>query len=128
MKTDKLQESNNELESNNEILIYYQSTIRNVALTSILAFAALTYSRVFIKKSIIYSSGLVLVAVLILIASHILNMNLYNMINNNYKNDKTFTSSNNFLTINILFIISHIIMILFASVTFFKIITNNKLK
>ncbi len=59
METDKLQKKDLELQSNKDILMYYQTTIRNVALTTTVSFAALGYSRFYRSKSSIYASGLV---------------------------------------------------------------------
>ena len=84
METDKLQKKDLELQSNKDILMYYQTTIRNVALTTAVSFAALGYSRFYRSKSTIYASGLVLVSLLIISASCIININLYNLINNHY--------------------------------------------
>ena len=65
METDKLQKKDLELQSNKDVLMYYQTTIRNVALTTAVSFAALGYSRFYRGKSTIYASGLVLVSLLL---------------------------------------------------------------
>ena len=126
MGTDKLQKKDLELQSNKDLLMYYQTTIRNVALTTAVSFAALGYSRFYRGKSTIYASGLVLVSLLIIFASCIINLNLYNLIINHNKTDKSLISANNFLSVNILFMISHIIIILFGLYTFYRLITVNK--
>tara|TARA_Y100000816_G_scaffold80916_1_gene55332 strand:+ start:18142 stop:18534 length:393 start_codon:yes stop_codon:yes gene_type:complete len=126
METDKLQKKNLELQSNKDVLMYYQTTIRNVALTTAVSFAALGYSRFYRGKSTIYASGLVLVSLLIIFASCIINLNLYNLIINHTKTDNSLISANNFLSVNILFMISHIIIILFGLYTFYRLITVNK--
>lgn len=126
METDKLQKKDLELQSNKDILMYYQTTIRNVALTTGVSFAALGYSRFYRGKNYLYSSGLVLVSLLIISASTIININLYNLINNHTKTDISLTSANNFLIVNILFMISHIIIILFGLYTFYRLLTGNK--
>jgi hypothetical protein len=129
METDKLQKKNDlELQSNKEILMYYQTTIRNVAITTAVSFAALGYSRFYRGKSPIYSSGLALVSLLIISASCIININLYTFINYHNKTDISLTSANNFLIVNILFMISHAIIIMFGLYTFYRLITDNKLK
>ena len=109
METGKLQKKDLELQSNKDVLMYYQTTIRNVALTTAVSFAALGYSRFYRGKSTMYASGLVLVSLLIISTSYIININLYNLIINHNKNDISLTSANNLLSVNILFIISHII-------------------
>tara|TARA_X000000368_G_scaffold226885_1_gene179077 strand:- start:8047 stop:8427 length:381 start_codon:yes stop_codon:yes gene_type:complete len=126
METNKKNEL--ELQSNKEILMYYQTTIRNVALTTAVSFAALAYSRFYRGKSVIYSSGLTLVSLLIIFASCIININLYNFINNHYKTDISLISANNHLVVNILFMISHLIIILFGLFTFYRLVTNSKFK
>tara|TARA_B110000008_G_C16910647_1_gene540532 strand:+ start:435 stop:821 length:387 start_codon:yes stop_codon:yes gene_type:complete len=128
METDKLQKKDLELQTNKELLMYYQTTIRNVAITTAVSFAALAYSRFYRGKSMLYSSGLVFVSLLIIVASCIINVNLYNMINNHYKINTSLTSGNNFLIVNILFMISHTIIIIFGLYTLFRLITNNKFK
>ena len=126
METDKLQKKDLELQSNKDVLMYYQTTIRNVALTTAVSFAALGYSRFYRGKSTIYSSGLVLVSLLIISSSCIININLYNLIINHSKTDNSLISANNFLSVNILFMISHIMIILFGLYTFYRLITGNK--
>jgi hypothetical protein len=126
METDKLQKKDLELQSNKDILMYYQTAIRNVALTTAVSFAALGYSRFYRGKSTIYTSGLVLVSLFIICASCIININLYNLIINHTKTDNSLISANNFLSVNILFMISHIIIILFGLYTFYRLITGNK--
>ena len=126
METDKLQKKDLELQSNKDILMYYQTTIRNVALTTAVSFAALGYSRFYRGKSTIYASGLVLVSLLIISSSCIININLYNLIINHTKTDNSLISANNFLSVNILFMISHIMIILFGLYTFYRLITGNK--
>ena len=108
--------------------MYYQTTIRNVALTTAVSFAALAYSRFYRGKSVIYSSGLTLVSLLIIFASCIINIKLYNFINNHYKTDISLISANNHLVVNILFMISHLIIILFGLFTFYRLVTNSKFK
>ncbi len=126
METDKLQKKDLELQSNKDVLMYYQTTIRNVALTTAVSFAALGYSRFYRGKSTIYASGLVLVSLLIIFSSCIININLYNLIINHTKTDNSLISANNFLSVNILFMISHIMIILFGLYTFYRLITGNK--
>ena len=126
METDKLQKKDLELQSNKDILMYYQTTIRNVALTTAVSFAALGYSRFYRGKSTIYASGLVLVSLLIISSSCIININLYNLIINHTKTYNSLISANNFLSVNILFMISHIMIILFGLYTFYRLITGNK--
>jgi hypothetical protein len=126
METNKLEKKNLELQSNKDILMYYQTTIRNVVLTTGVSFAALGYSRFYRNKSSIYACGLVLVSLLIISASCIININLYNLITNHTITNISLTSANNLLSVNILFMISHSIIILFTLYTFYRLFTGNK--
>ena len=102
------------LKTNKDILMFYQTTIRNVALTTAVAFASLSYSRFYRNKNSFYSFILTLVSLLILSGSFILNKNLYFIIKNHYKINKLLSSANNFLIVNILFLICHLIIIFYA--------------
>ena len=103
------------LKTNKDILMFYQTSIRNVALTTAVAFASLSYSRFYRNKNSFYSFMLTLVSFLILAGSFILNKNLYIIIRNHNKINKLLTGANNFLIINILFLICHLIIIFYAS-------------
>ena len=124
----KVEKKKLDLQTNKDILMFYQTTIRNVALTTAVSFAALDYSRYYRDKSKLYSTGLVFVSILILSASFIININLYNLITNHTKTDISLTSANNFLMVNILFMISHSILVIFGLYTFYRLITNNKFR
>ena len=126
METDKLQKKDLELQSNKDILMYYQTSIRNVALTTAVSFAALGYSRFYRGKSSIYSSGLTLVSLLIIAASCILNINLYNLMEQHARIDNSLTSANNYLIVNKIFMICHSLIILFGLYTFYRLITGKK--
>ena len=126
METDKLQKKDLELQSNKDILMYYQTSIRNVAITTAVSFAALGYSRFYRGKSSIYSSGLTLVSLLIIAASCILNINLYNLMEQHARVDNSLTSANNYLIVNKIFMICHSLIILFGLYTFYRLITGKK--
>ena len=79
----------NKFESYRDLVMFYQTTIRNVALTTAVSFAALGYSRFYRGKSKMYTSGMVFVSLLIICASFILNYYLYNSIQK-YKDLTTF--------------------------------------
>lgn len=128
MATDKLEKKDLELQSNKELLMYYQSTIRNVVITTALSFAALGYSRFYRGKSIMYTSVLTLVSLILIIASCIINFNLYNLVNYHTKINNSLTSVNNFLIVNVLFVICHCILFLFGLYTFYRLITSQKFK
>lgn len=126
METDKLQKKDLELQSNKDILMYYQTSIRNVALTTAVSFAALGYSRFYRGKSSIYSSGLTLVSLLIIAASCILNINLYNLMEHHARIDNSLTSANNYLIVNKIFMICHSMIILFGLYTYYRLISGKK--
>jgi carbon starvation protein CstA len=119
--------ANLEFESYKDLIMYYQTSIRNVALITTLSFAALVYSRFYRGKSKIYSVGMVFVSILIIITSFILNYHLYNSIQK-YKNLQKTKQISNLELVNILFFIAHIIIILFAFYTLYRLITENTFK
>ena len=120
----KNKNSNLEFESYKDLIMYYQTSIRNVALTTAVSFAALGYSRFYRGKSKIYASGMILVSLLIIVASFILNYHLYNSIQK-YKNLPKTKQISNWEIINILFFTSHIIAICFAFFTLYRVSTGN---
>ena len=115
-------EKNMEFSNYKELIMYYNTTIRNVALTTAVSFAALGYSRYYRGKSKIYSSGLVLVSLMILICSVIINILLFNDIEK-YKNLPKYKKINNWRNVNIIFMCIHLITVLFAFYTFYRLIT-----
>ena len=115
-----------ELKTNKDILMFYQTTLRNIALTTAVSFAALGYSRFYRDKSLFYSSGLVLVSLLLIVCSIIINYNLFNIINKHSKKNKKLSSANNFLIINKIFVIIHILLIVCAAYTFFRLLTGTE--
>ena len=92
------------LQTNKDILMFHQTTIRNVALTTAVSFAALGYSRFYRGKSLLYSSGLVLVSVLLVLCSILLNVNVNNIVVKHYNLDNNLNASNNFVIVNQLFL------------------------
>ena len=126
MKNNNSQKKDLELHSNKDILMYYHTTIRNVALTTALSFAVLTYSRFYRGKHRIYLAGLVFISILILLASFIINISLYYKIKYHYKTHSSFISGKNFLIVNILFIIAHIIILLFNIHTLLRMVKGKK--
>lgn len=116
--------NNLDFESFKDLIMYYQTSIRNVALTTAVSFAALAYSRFYRGKSKLYTTGMVFVSLLILCASFILNYHLYNSIQKYKKLSKTKQISK-WEIVNILFFICHIIAILFAFYTLYRVATGN---
>ena len=105
--------------------MFYQTTIRNVALTTAVSFAALGYSRFYRDKSLIYTAGMTLVSLLILIISFRLNFYLYTIVQD-YKNLEEFNNSTKLEILNILFMVVHSISILFAMYTLYRLIYNKR--
>ena len=122
----KKENTNLEFESYKDLIMYYQTSIRNVALTTTVSFAALGYSRFYRGKSKMYTFGMLFVSLLIILASFILNYHLYNSIQK-YKNLPKTKQISNWEIVNILFFVSHAIAILFAFYTLYRIFTGNKL-
>ena len=117
-KKEKKENTNQNFESYKDLIMYYQTSIRNVALTTAVSFAALGYSRFYRGKSKMYTSGMVFVSLLIICASFILNYYLYNSI-------QKYKKINNLKIVNILFFISHSVAILFAFYTLYRVTTGN---
>lgn len=114
----------NEIFSNEkELLMYFQSSIRNVALTTAVSFAALGYSRFYRDKSKLYSSGMTLVSFLIILCSTLLNLFLFNSIQEYLNNNKEIDRLS---IINKMFIVIHGILIFFALYTFIRLMYNKK--
>lgn len=121
----KHNEKNLAFESYKDLLMYYNTAIRNVTLSTAVSFAALGYSRFYRGKSKLYSVGLVVVSLLLLIFSTTINYLLYNDIEK-YKNLPKYKEIKNWRNLNILFLCIHSITILFALYTLFRLVTNNQ--
>ena len=105
-----------------ELLMYYQTSTRNVALTTAVSFAALGYSRYYRGKSYMYTTGLALVSFLIISCSALLNYYLYNSLQK-YLSQPKYSKLNKWIIINKVFFIVHSILILFALYTVFRLLT-----
>ena len=106
-----------------ELLMYFQTSIRNVALTTAVSFAALGYSRFYRDKSKLYSAGMTFVSFLIILCSTLLNLFLFNSIQEYLNTNKEI---NRLSTINKLFILVHSILIFFALYTFIRLMYDKK--
>jgi hypothetical protein len=113
-----------EFESFKDLIMYYQTSIRNVALTTAVSFAALGYSRFYRGKSKLYVVGMVLVSLLILSCSILLNLFLYDDIQK-YINNPKYKAIEKWSNINKLFMVAHAFSIFFAIYTFYRVFTNN---
>ena len=123
-KKEKKENTNQNFESYKDLIMYYQTSIRNVALTTAVSFAALGYSRFYRGKSKMYTSGMVFVSLLIIVASFILNYHLYNSIQK-YKDLTKTKQIGNWEIVNILFFVSHAVAILFAFYTLYRVSSGN---
>ena len=101
--------------------MYYNTTIRNVALITAVSFAALGYSRFYRGKSKLYVSGMIFVSLLLLTCSAIINYLLLSDIEK-YKDLSKYKQINKWRTINIIFMLIHFITIIFAMYTLFRIL------
>lgn len=108
-----------------DVLMYYQTSIRNVALTTAVSFAALGYSRFYRDKSLLYTNGMVFVSFLLVLCSALINLFLFTSIQE-YLN--TYEEINKLSNINKLFMGIHVILIFFALYTFYRIIFNQRFK
>ena len=113
-----------QFETYKDLMMYYQTSIRNVALTTAVSFAALGYSRFYRGKSKIYVGGMVMVSLLLLSCSFLLNLFLYNDIQK-YINNPKYKTIEKWSNINKVFFIIHALTICFAIYTFYRVFTGN---
>ena len=107
--------------------MYFQTSIRNVALTTTVSFAALGYSRYYRGKSQFYAVGMVGVSILILISSILLNLFLYNDLQELVKIDE-YKDFEKHMNINKIFIVVHAIIMFFGLYTFYRLFTKKQFK
>lgn len=112
------------IESEKDLIMYYQTTIRNVALLTAVSFAALGYSRFYRGASKMYSVGLSVVSFLLLLCSSLVNIFLYN----SFKNSEHSSNMKKWLIINTIFFVIHSLVIFFGLFTTYRLITGNKYK
>jgi hypothetical protein len=99
--------------------MYFQTTLRNILLSTTVSFAALGYSRYYRNKSKLYSIGMILVSSLIIMLSANLNLMLHKTIlQHNKYNIKNLTQFNK------LILIVHILLLFFSFYTLYRISTN----
>lgn len=112
-------------ETKKDLAMYYQTSIRNVFLSTAVSFAALGYSRFYRGKSKLYSLGMVFVSALLVICSLLLNLYLYNHINE-YMEKLDFMELSKWLNINRIAILIHIIILIFVIYTFYRLYFNKQ--
>jgi hypothetical protein len=111
-----------QFETFRDLMMYFQTSIRNVALTTAVSFAALGYSRFYRGKSKLYVSGMVLVSLLLLSCSFLLNLFLYDDIQK-YINNPKYKAIEKWSNINKVFMVIHAFTIFFAIYTFYRVFT-----
>jgi sterol desaturase/sphingolipid hydroxylase (fatty acid hydroxylase superfamily) len=120
---EKKHEKKPAFETKKDLAMYYQTSLRNVFLSTAVSFAALGYSRFYRGKSKLYSVGMVLVSTLLVICSLLLNLYLYNHINE-YMKKLDFMELSKWLNINRIAILIHIIILIFVIYTFYRLYFN----
>ena len=114
-----------QFENYKDLIMYYQTCIRNVAGTTALSFAALGYSRFYRGKNKLYVSIImVIVSLLILSCSFLINLFLYYDIQK-YINNPKYKTIEKWSNINKVFFIIHALTIYFAIYTFYRVFTGN---
>ena len=109
-----------------DLIMYYHSSLRNIATLNALSFAALVYSRHYRGKNKLYDLGLTSISLLMLVSSCLLNVFLLNSINKHGKQEK-FKEINKLKNINIIFVFVHLLLIPLGIYTIIRIIRNKKI-
>ena len=112
-------------ETKKDLIMYYQTSIRNVFLSTAVSFAALGYSRFYRDKSKMYTVGMTFVSLLLILCSFILNVFLYNHINE-YMKKLDFMELNKWLNINRLAILMHVLLLFFVIYTLYRLAFNRR--
>ena len=105
--------------------MYYQTSIRNVFLSTAVSFAALGYSRFYRNKNKMYTVGMTFVSLLLILCSFMLNVFLYNHINE-YMKKLDFMELNKWLNINRLAILMHVLLLFFVIYTLYRLAFNRR--
>jgi len=113
-----------QFETYKDLMMYFQTSIRNVALTTTVSFAALGYSRFYRGKNNLYGSSMVLVSLLLLSCSFLLNLFLYHDIQK-YINNPKYKTIEKWSNINKVFMVIHAFTIYFVIYTFYRVFTGN---
>lgn len=122
-KNNQNENSNLKLETFKDLIMYYQTSIRNVALTTAVSFAALGYSRFYRGKNKMYTVGLALISVLLLTCSTLLNSLLYNSLQPYLKNPK-YKDIEQWIVINKIFFVIHFSLLFFGFFTVYRLYTD----
>ena len=122
-KSNQNENSNLKLETFKDLIMYYQTSIRNVALTTAVSFAALGYSRFYRGKNKMYTVGLAFISVLLLTCSTLLNSLLYNSLQPYLKNPK-YKDIEQWIVINKIFFVIHLSLLFFGFFTVYRLFTD----
>lgn len=122
-KNNQNENSNLKLETFKDLIMYYQTSIRNVALTTAVSFAALGYSRFYRGKNKMYTVGLAFISVLLLTCSTLLNSLLYNSLQPYLKNPK-YKDIEQWIVINKIFFVIHFLLLFFGFFTVYRLFTD----
>ena len=121
-KNDKLT-----FETEKDLLMYYQTTFRNVGLYTSVSFAALGYSRFYRGKSLLYSGGLIAISLGFLLVAAFLNILLVKTLER-YYNEKKYVEIQNWEFLSKITVILHLILLFFAVYTLYRMLTGNAFK
>lgn len=101
-------------------IMFYQTTLRNVALFTSISFASLGYSRLYIGKSKIHRYGLTFVGLFFNVIAFIINlyllMDLYDFLKDRDKDNKLLLK---WLIIPQIILVLQILLFIFGILTFF---------
>lgn len=112
------------LRNEKELIMFYQTTFRNVGLMTAVSFAALGYSRFYRGASKMYSVGLSIVSFLLLLCSFITNIFLFY----SFKNSEHSKNMKKWLINNVIFFVIHSLVLFFGLFTIYRLMTGNKYK
>tara|TARA_Y100000389_G_scaffold178371_1_gene191506 strand:+ start:20659 stop:21078 length:420 start_codon:yes stop_codon:yes gene_type:complete len=115
-------------DTNHKLLMFFQTTIRNVALTTAVSLATLGYSRFYREKNTYYTTILVLASLLVISCSSVINYNLYETIVDHYSTDSKLDGANKYLIVTQIFMVIQFILIHLAAYTLFKLLRNRVFK
>tara|TARA_B110001452_G_scaffold267348_1_gene276878 strand:+ start:1623 stop:2027 length:405 start_codon:yes stop_codon:yes gene_type:complete len=119
------QENPKTFSSLKDLLMFYNTTLRNVGLFTTISFAALGYSRFYRGKSKLYSAGMIVISLIFLLIAFSVNMFLYNTVQE-YSDIDEFNGIQKWRNLTIIVIILQSVLTGFALYTLYRILTNNK--
>ena len=117
-----LQNDDNSLpfETLKDLLMFFQTVLRNVGLYTSISFACLGYSRYYRSKNSVYSNGLVAVSIMFMIIAISIN-SLLIMNTNKYKNIEKYQQVKKWEWISKTVLILQIILLLYAIYTLIRL-------